>query len=145
MASCGRLSLIFTLAFASPAWAADPAPAPASAAECKDTCMLLARLSFDEVQKNICTLCGAHDPIACELDWPSSDVPACNHWDYLRNCIFARQGHVFSNPTWKAAFKKKAWYQPNPKFKPEDLPQVAKDNVARLLKYKKTKHACTDE
>ncbi len=127
---------------AAPPKAAAKAPG-ATAAECKDTCLLLTRLSFDEVQKNICSLCGGHDEIFCELDWPASDVPSCSIWDDMRNCIFAAHGHVFKSPAYKTKFEGKPWHRANPKFDAKTLPKVAQDNVQRLLRYKKQRYQCT--
>lgn len=135
-------TLIAALIACSGVYAAPPKGPAATAAECKDTCLLLTRLSFEQVQKNICDLCGRHDPIFCELDWPSSDVPSCSIWDEMRNCIFAAHGHVFKSQKYKTRFAGKPWYRANPKFDPKTLSKEAQDNVQRLLKYKKQRYQC---
>ena len=118
--------------------------APATKAECTDQCLLLTRLPFAEVQSKICDLCGKHDEMVCELDWPSSDVPPCRIWDDMRNCIFAHYGYAFKTPRLRKYFEKKPWYRKNAAFDPKSMPKVAKDNVQRLLKFKKEKYMCID-
>jgi len=102
---------------------------------CKDSCLLLAEHSFNDVaQKLYCEKCKDFDEDACSLDWPSSDVMGCEEWDYMRNCIFARYGYVFKKEKWKQKFLQKTWYKENPAFSKESLTQQAKDNIAFLKK-----------
>lgn len=102
---------------------------------CTESCLLLVEHPFSEVADRIyCQRCKAVDPDACELDWPSSDVMACEQWDRMRNCIYAGFGYQFTKDKWTKEFASQPWYRPDPGFKPENLPKVAQDNVARLKK-----------
>jgi hypothetical protein len=101
--------------------AAAPAPAEPAAEPpipCSDDCLLLLDYAYDELSRGqYCELCGPYVEEACELDWPSSDVMACEQYDYLRNCIYARLGYTFETaPEWRRVFDKESWYTPDPRF-----------------------------
>ncbi len=109
---------------------------------CADACALLTRVSYDELTKNACGLCKKHDDTFCTMDFPFSDVPSCEAYDELRNCIFARFGYVFSKPKWREQFGKAPWYKPDPSFTEAKLPAVAKSNVQKLKDLKAKKQGC---
>lgn len=126
-------------------------PAPASATPgsikldaetCGDPCALLTRFSFDELSANACKICKKYDDTFCETDFPFNDVPSCEAYDELRNCIFARFGYVFSNPKWQQQFGKLPWYKPDPTFTQEKLPAVARANVQKLKELKAQRRGC---
>ncbi|MBN1492241.1 MAG: YARHG domain-containing protein, partial [Phycisphaerae bacterium] len=77
-----------------------------------------------------------------EMDFPFNDVPSCDAYDELRNCIFARFGYVFSKPKWQKQFGKLPWYKPDPSFKEDKLPAVAKANVKKLKQLKAKRQGC---
>jgi hypothetical protein len=109
---------------------------------CTPDCRLLTVYSFDEVQANYCALCGAHDEMACTLDWPTSDVPSCEIWDYYRNCIYATYGRTFEKEQWKAAFRDQPWYTPDPGYSDAKLSAMAKANVEEAQRRKAAKVMC---
>lgn len=119
---------------------AEPAAAVAPAeidprSLCLDAGLLLTTASFEELAGGgYCDRCREHDEMACELDWPSSDVMACPEWDVMRNTIYARFGKPFTKPLWQAYFAKQPWYRADPSFQDERLPAVAAANVAYLKK-----------
>lgn len=116
--------------------------APQSRAMCTPDCRLLTAYTFDEVTANYCTLCGAHDEMACELDWPTNDVPSCEIWDYYRNCIYATYGRTFEKDQWKQAFGSQPWYRPDPGYSDAKLSPVAKANIAEAQRRKADKVMC---
>jgi hypothetical protein len=127
--------------------AADAKPAAESkpglgAETCGDPCALLTLYSYDELTKNACKLCKKYDDTFCEMDFPFNDVPSCDAYDELRNCIYARFGYVFSKPKWQEQFSKAAWYKPDPSFTEAKLPAVAKANVQKLKDLKAKKQGC---
>ncbi len=101
---------------------------PPELPEC-DPIRLLVTYDYEEVQRRYCELCQAHDPMACELDWPSSDVMMCAEYDNFRNGIYAYYGFEFQNPEWKQKFAATPWYKPNPKYSEADLSGPARRNV----------------
>ena len=111
-------------------------------AMCTPDCRLLTVYSFDEVQANYCALCGAHDEMACTLDWPTSDVPSCEIWDYYRNCIYATYGRPFEKEQWKQAFGSQPWYRPDPGYSDAKLSAMAKANVDEAQRRKAAKVMC---
>jgi formylglycine-generating enzyme required for sulfatase activity len=112
------------------------------AATCSDPCALLTEYPYDDLVANACTLCKPHDDTFCELDFPWNDVPACDAYDELRNCIFARFGFVFSKPKWQKQFGAMPWYKPDAGFTEAKLPPVARANVQRLKELKAKQHGC---
>jgi formylglycine-generating enzyme len=136
-------------ALAAAAPAATPAP-PAGqpgkpaldAATCGDPCALLTLYAYDDLTANACKICKKHDPTFCQTDFPWSDVPSCEAYDELRNCIFARFGYVFSKPKWQKQFSALPWYKPDPAFTEAKLPPVAKANVQKLKDLKAKKQGC---
>jgi formylglycine-generating enzyme required for sulfatase activity len=131
--------------------AAAPTPAPPAgqpgkpaldAATCGDPCALLTLYAYDDLTANACKICKKHDPTFCQTDFPWSDVPSCEAYDELRNCIFARFGYVFSKPKWQKQFSALPWYKPDPAFTEAKLPPVAKANVQKLKDLKAKKHGC---
>jgi sulfatase modifying factor 1 len=126
-----------------PAAAATPAGKRALDAQtCGDPCALLTMYSYDELSSNACKICKKYDKTFCEVDFPFNDVPSCEAYDELRNCIFARYGYVFSKPKWQKQFGKAAWYKPDPSFTEAKLPPVAKANVQKLKDLKAKKQGC---
>lgn len=102
---------------------------------CANSCLLLMEHPFTKVADEIyCQRCKAFDSDACELDWPSSDLMACEQWDRMGNCIYAGFGYQFTKDKWKKEFAAEPWYRPDPGFNPDKLPKVAQDNVAYLKK-----------
>jgi hypothetical protein len=76
------------------------------------------------------------------MDFPFSDVPACDAYDELRNCIYARFGYIFAKPKWQQQFSKLPWYKPDPTFTEAKLPPVAKANVQKLKDLKAKRQGC---
>lgn len=111
---------------------------------CVPDCQLLTAYTLDEVQQNYCALCGAHDEAACTLDWPSSDVPSCEIWDFYRNCVYATYGRTFQKQQWRDAFEKQPWYQPDPAYSDARLSPVAEANIQELVRRKEQKVQCMD-
>jgi len=109
---------------------------------CGDACALLTLYSYDELATNACKICKKHDNTFCEMDFPFNDVPACDAYDELRNCIFARFGYVFAKPKWQQQFGKLPWYKPDPSFTEAKLPPVAKANVQKLKDLKAKRQGC---
>jgi formylglycine-generating enzyme required for sulfatase activity len=112
------------------------------AATCGDACALLTRYDYDDLVANACKLCKKYDDTFCEMDFPWNDVPACDAYDELRNCIFARFGYVFSKAKWREQFGKLPWYKPDPSFTEAKLPPVAKANVQKLKERKAKRQGC---
>jgi len=113
-----------------------------NAETCGDACSLLTLYSYDELAANACKICKKHDKTFCEMDFPFSDVPSCDAYDELRNCIFARFGYVFAKPKWQQQFGKLPWYKPDPAFTEAKLPPVAKANVQKLKDLKAKRQGC---
>jgi formylglycine-generating enzyme required for sulfatase activity len=113
-----------------------------NAETCGDACALLTLYSYDELVANACKICKKHDNTFCEMDFPFSDVPTCDAYDELRNCIFARFGYVFAKPKWQQQFGKLPWYKPDPSFTEAKLPPVAKANVQKLKDLKAKRQGC---
>ncbi len=111
---------------------------------CTPDCRLLTRFSWETVQSNYCTLCGQWDEVACEFDWPTNDVPSCELYDWYRNCIYATYGRTFTNAKWDQAFRATDWYRPDSSFTEDRLSDVARQNIDRMLVFKKEKRACMD-
>jgi hypothetical protein len=137
---------------ASPAPAA-PAPATTSPAPpaakpgldaqtCGDPCALLTLYAYDDLVANACKLCKKYDTTFCEMDFPFNDVPACDAYDELRNCVYAHFGYVFAKPKWQQQFSKMPWYKPDPAFTEAKLPPVAKANVQKLKDLKTKRQGC---
>ena len=128
---------------AEPAAQARPAGKPGLDAEiCGDACALLTLYSYDELATSACKICKKYDDTFCEMDFPFNDVPSCDVYDELRNCIFARFGYVFAKPKWQKQFGKAAWYRPDPSFKEAKLPVVVKANVKKLKQLKAKRQGC---
>lgn len=143
-----------------PAPAAPPPPAPAPAAVakvdplagkttrqiCEDNGLSMIKWSFEELQGNFRGLCcgadGLVDNPACELDWPFSDVPPCDAYDFMRNHIYARYGYPFKDPRFVQEFGSQDWYQKREDFNAEWLTPVASKNVETLKKLKADKVGC---
>jgi len=113
-----------------------------NAETCGDACALLTLYSYDELAANACKICKKHDNTFCEMDFPFNDVPACDAYDELRNCIFAHFGYVFAKPKWQQQFGKLSWYKPDPSFTEAKLPPVAKANVQKLKELKAKRQGC---
>lgn len=114
------------------ALAADPAPWQPPALPVCSSVSLLTRYDYAYVQANYCELCKSADENACELDWPSSDVPECKVYDQMRNGIYAYYGRAFETEQWKAHFAKLPWYKVNPAYSDALLSAEAKRNVVLL-------------
>ena len=102
---------------------------------CQESCLLLTIQSYEVLSNGAyCTRCKDHDEMACELDWPSSDVPPCWALDEMRNCIYAGYGRAFSTPRYKKVFGEKAWYRVDAHYSDANIPKVAHANAAYLQK-----------
>jgi hypothetical protein len=55
-------------------------------------------------------------------------------YEYARNEIFARKGHIFSNSKFKTYFSTKSWYKPKKQVSMKDLNAVEEYNV-KLIKF----------
>lgn len=105
---------------------------------CNDDALMLLQHDFDDLrfkqgfQKACCHKGALGDDDRCQLDWPSSDVPACSEVDLLRNRLFALYGYVFKDPRYQKAFAAEAWYRPRSDFTMSWLPPAAQRNVTRL-------------
>ena len=129
-----------------------PPPATASAAPagkpganeqtCGDACALLTLYAYDDLVANACKICKAYDDTFCEMDFPFSDVPTCDAYDELRNCVYARFGYVFAKPKWRQQFGKLSWYKPDPAFTEAKFTPVAKANVGKLKELKAKRQGC---
>jgi hypothetical protein len=113
-----------------------------SAQSCGDPCALLTRYAFDDLVANACKMCRKLDDTFCHADFPWSDVPACEAYDELRNCIYARFGYVFAKPRWRKQFGQLPWYKPDPAFTEAKLPAVAKANIKKLKALKAQRKGC---
>jgi uncharacterized protein len=109
---------------------------------CSDPCALLTVAAYDDLVAGACKLRKKHDTTFCEIDFPWSDVPSCDAYDELRNCIYARFGYVFSKTKWQEQFGKQPWYKPDPSFTEAKLPPVAKANVQKLKDLKAKRQGC---
>jgi hypothetical protein len=109
---------------------------------CSDPCALLTVAAYDDLVASACKLCKKHDTTFCEIDFPWSDVPSCDAYDELCNCLYARFGYVFSKPKWQEQFGKQPWYKPDPSFTEDKLPPVAKANVQKLKDLKAKRQNC---
>jgi formylglycine-generating enzyme required for sulfatase activity len=152
---CAKSANDTTPVRALPASPAPAAPAPATtspappaakpgldAQACGDPCALLTLYAYDDLVANACKLCKKYDTTFCEMDFPFNDVPACDAYDELRNCVYAHFGYVFAKPKWQRQFSKMPWYKPDPAFTEAKLPPVAKANVQRLKDLKTKRQGC---
>lgn len=95
---------------------------------------VLTRFDFDALKGGkYCEVCKDVDDSACELDWPSSDVPACGLLDEMRNEIFAYYGRPFEEERWRTRFAAKTWYAPSASYSDARLSEIARANVAKLV------------
>ena len=85
--------------------ASDTTPVRAVVTEAKPT----APATNDELVANACKICKKHDNTFCDMDFPFSNVPTCDAYDELRNCIFARFGYVFAKPKWAPTSRLNGW------------------------------------
>jgi len=109
---------------------------------CADACALLTRYAYDFLIENACSICKKYDKTYCEMDFPFNDVPSCDAYDELRNCVYARFGYVFSKPRWQQQFSKLPWYKPDAGFSEAKLPPLAKANIKKLKELKAKRHGC---
>ena len=109
---------------------------------CGDACALLTLYAYDDLVANACKLCKRHDKMFCGMDFPFGDVPTCDAYDELRNCLFARFGYVFGKPQWQQRFAKLPWYKPDPAFTEAKLPPVVKANIQKLKDLKAKRQGC---
>jgi formylglycine-generating enzyme required for sulfatase activity len=109
---------------------------------CGDACALLTLYAYDDLVANACKICKKYDKMFCGMDFPFGDVPACDAYDELRNCVFARYGYVFSKPQWQQRFAKLPWYKPDPAFTEAKLPPVVKANIQKLKDLKAKRQGC---
>lgn len=54
-------------------------------------------------------------------------------YEYARNEIFARKGHIFTNTKFKTYFSKKSWYKPKKQVSMKDLNAVEEYNVKLIM------------
>lgn len=110
-----------------------------------DTEALLVAYSFADLQRGgYCRVCKDMDVHACELDWPTSDVPDCGLWDEMRNGIYAYYGRPFESEKWARHFAQRSWYHPDPTYTDARLSAVAVANVALLKDMRAKKTACQE-
>lgn len=110
-----------------------------------DSVALLTQYSFEDLAGGTyCKVCKAEDEMACEMDWPTNDVPSCALWDELRNGIYAYYGRPFETDRWKQHFAKLSWYRADPSFTDDRLSAVARANVALLKQRAEGKVGCMD-
>jgi hypothetical protein len=122
-----------------PAPAAGAAPAPkAAAGPCTDDCLLLLEKDARDLQNGgFCDDCPSD---GCS-GWPREPL-TCEEVDYLRNCMYARLGYTFDKAEeWREVFDKEAWYEPNERFRWDDVSSVQVRN-ANWLKKKKDRRDC---
>ncbi len=129
---------------ASPKVANEPPIVAQTRELCSPDCRLLTTYRFETVQQNFCKLCGAHSEWACEMDWPTNDVPSCDIWDQYRNCIYATYGRPFDTPKWKEYFAQQPWYAADASYSDARLSPMAKENVDKLKRFKAEKYICMD-
>lgn len=108
------------------------------------TAYLLTHFTYQELQGGkYCALCQVVDPMACELDWPFSDVPSCDAVEELRNAIYAYYGGPFTSDRWKARFTAEPWYIRNDAYDDAMLDDVARGNLQVLQQIIDAGQACT--
>jgi len=134
--------------------AAEPSPKSTTSAQpqfekpelnaqiCSDACQLLTRYAYDKLTADVCKICGKYESTFCEMDFPFNDVPSCEAYDEIRNCIYARFGYVFAKPKWQDLYAKMTWYKPDPGFTEAKLPPVAKANIQKLKDLKARRRGC---
>lgn len=84
-----------------------PAPSPKiKAARCGEPCLFLVDTPLDNLQATFTTECGG-------MKAPDLGYHDCKQLDYVRNCIYAAHGVVFTKKKWKG-FAKKPWYDAHP-------------------------------
>jgi hypothetical protein len=140
--------LLFALALAvtslAPAQAGappDPLAGKSMTDICNDDALLLLKFDWNELRrgglKKVCCVASAlGDDYRCQLDWPSSDVPACSQIDLLRNKLFALDGYEFKEKRFAKHFGAEPWYKARTDFSPSWLPQVAQKNAGALKAFK---------
>ena len=111
---------------------------------CTPDCRLLHELPWQTVQEHHCTLCGTHVEGACEMDWPTNDVPSCDLWDEYRNCIYATTGYPFKDAAWRRRFEREPWYTADPAWTEDRLSAVARQNIELLKTMKAQRQGCMD-
>ena len=89
---------------------------------CESRCQLLTRYSLAELEA------GKHKEI-CGTEMRTSK---CQHFDYLRNCIYAHSGYKFKKKKWQKVFGKADWYKQRDDFKDSDLSKMQLSNVREL-------------
>jgi hypothetical protein len=127
----------------------DPLAGKKLAEVCVSDSLLLIKWPFDKVQSDFNALCCVEGGVpedydGCIMDWPSSDVMACDGYDHMRNAIFARYGRAFKTPAWQKTFSKTDWYEIRKDYTDEWLSDTAQANVKQLLRMKKEKTNCMD-
>lgn len=128
---------------AAPVAAAPAAAEPSVEALCGSTALLLTRHRWEDLQRGgYCAMCKPYDEYACEFDWPTNDVPACEQLDLWRNEILARKGWVFKRDDYRAWFEKQPWYRPDPNYKGDGLTPIEEANIAHLKRMVAEKRAC---
>jgi formylglycine-generating enzyme len=125
-----------------PATGTTQAKAGLTAEICGDPCALLTRFAYDDLVANACKICGKVDDTFCTVDFPWNDVPSCDAYDELRNCVYARFGYVFSKPRWQQQFASRPWYRADPAFSEAKLPSVVRANVQKLKELKAKRQGC---
>lgn len=138
--------------------ASPPSAAPAAAGKvdplagrskkeiCLDHGLAMIQWSWDDLRSNFDGLCCGPDALngedICQFDWPFSDVPTCDAYDYLRNQIYARYGYPFKDKQWQEAFGTQPWYKRREDFDASWLSPAASRNIERLKQLKKDKEGC---
>ena len=111
---------------------AGTSPTYTQAQKCAQPCLFMTQHSFETVQKKLCEWCPGNEYDYCELDWPSSDVPGCDTYEHLKNCVYAAYGYSFKKKRWNKEFKKTGWYTPNPAYDKSSHSKVAQANIKKM-------------
>ena len=127
----------------------DPLAGKTLAEICMSDSLLLIKWPYDQIQQDYNALCCTdgglpEDHERCIMDWPSSDVMACDGYDEMRNSIFARYGRSFKTQKWQQSFSKTDWYEIRENYTDEWLSKTAHGNVKQLLKMKQDKTNCME-
>jgi hypothetical protein len=76
-------------------------------ARCDEACLFLVDTPLDKLNDAFKAACPGKQA-------PEINLQSCAKLDYLRNCIYAAHGLVYTKKAWKSAFAKKPWYTPDP-------------------------------
>ena len=95
--------------------------------------------------KDLC--CGADgnpsDP-RCEANvWPAPKDQACDNWQYLEMCVYAKHGYIFKEDSrWKPIFEAEPWYTPDGTFVSSQMTIMTKRNTLALRQLRAEAEDC---